>query len=153
MKRKHYLPVLLSVCLLATSLSFTACSDSDLKKAAQASDDMARGISVALDLDAALIEQKLLSSGEALTVTSALLDLNRLVRQFNDTAQTYKSFDISARTALGKILADITTTLDKLNNQGVLKIKNPDAQLKFRSALAVMSSAVNVLAALLIRNH
>src|SRR5689334_14492375 len=88
--------------LLTLALTFQACTDSDLKKAAQASDDMARGISVALDLDTALIQQKVLQSDDAITITSALLDVNRLVRQFNNTARTYTKLDAPARALLLK---------------------------------------------------
>lgn len=142
-----------TVLILLVCLFIQACDNADIRKAAKASDDMARGISVALDLDAALIQQGLLSNDEAIAVTSALLDLNRLAREFNDTARGFKALDGAAKASLLQILTSITASLDKLNTQGVLRIKNAEAQQKFKTALAVITAAVNILAATLAKGN
>jgi hypothetical protein len=140
---------MIAITLLLACFVTQACTDEDRERAAQASDNMARGISVALDLDAALIEARLLDKDEAITVTSALLDANRLIREFNETAKGFKSIGAAERSALLRIVTGITRSLDRLNEQGVLRLKNPEAKQKFTAALAVVTGAVTVLSTLL----
>lgn len=148
LKKVTLVPVLIIALTLAT-LPMTGCDDSDLKKAARATDDLARGINILLDLDAALIQQNIISRDDALTITNGILNVNRLAKVFNDKARTYKSLDADAKSALLKITDDILAALGTLNAQGVLKIKNSNSQAQFQAGYAVLTAAVATLRTLL----
>lgn len=140
LNKSKQLTVILLIALLAQ-----ACSGDERKKLAQASDDFARGISTALALDDALIRQQLISKDDALTITSAILQVNQIARQFNDRAKTYGTSGGSTKAELLKLAGDLSASLATLNQTGTLKIKNPNSQAQFQAALAVLNSALAII--------
>jgi hypothetical protein len=134
---------LIAVLVIATVMA--ACEEGTRKKVAQANNDVARGISVLLVLDSELIDTGALSKDDAIALTSAILDLNKAFEEFNTQAQSYKTFDTNAKTNLLLTLNTISASVSRLNDQGVLHIKNPDSQVRFRAAIAVVQSGIAVL--------
>lgn len=137
------------VAILLVAVLAVACDADERKKLAKASDDFARGIAMALALDDALIKQKVISNDDAIVITSAILDANRIARQFNDRASLYGKSGGSTKSELLQLTSDIDGSLATLQKQGVLRIKNPASQAQFTAALAIMKSAVAVAQAIL----
>lgn len=146
--RKLRSPILAFV-LIVVSLAAAACSDADRKKLAEADDDFARGVQTALALDESLIKENLISKDDAIAVTSALLDVNRLGGQFHVRAETYGKSGGATKTELIGLANGLSASVVTLNHQGVLHIKNPNSQTQFVAAVAVMQGALGVLTAVL----
>jgi hypothetical protein len=135
--------------VIVAALAAAACSDADRKKLAQADDDFARGLQTALALDDSMIKGSLISKDDALTLTTALLDLSRLSQEFHNNAKTYGLSGGSTKADLLKLASGMSASLATLNAQGVLRIKNPDSKTQFLGAMAVLNTALGVLTAVL----
>src|SRR5262249_10114125 len=135
LKRKFAAVILVAV------LCSAACTSDQQKKLAPASDDMAKGIATALALDDALIKGNLISKDDAIAVTSAILDVNRIAGQFTAVAKTYNG-SATTKAQLVGLASQIGTAIQKLNDSGVLHVKNPQSKAQLDAAVAVMQSAL-----------
>lgn len=129
--------VTVALCLL------TACTDDNLKKLAKAGDDFSRGITVALDLDAAMLHSGALSKDDALAVTTALLDLNKLGKTFHSQLTAYSKLTPEARGSLLPILTQLIDAAQALQRDGLLRIKSPEAQAQFNAAIGIVTAALS----------
>lgn len=139
MIKQKVVAVALAVLLLA------ACTDADRKKLAQASDDLARGVSTLLALDDSLIKNKLIDKDSAITITSAILDVNRIHGKLNGLAKAYSPGNLQSKQALVAGVGELAKAVSDLNASGALHIKNQQSQTEFAAAMAVVQSAVAVL--------
>jgi D-serine deaminase-like pyridoxal phosphate-dependent protein len=134
--------LLAAVLMLALIVPLTACTDDNLRKLAQAGDDFSRGLTVAFDLDASLLHSGAISKDDALTITTTLLDLNKLGKTFHERLVAYSKLTPEARGALLPILAQLVAAADGLQRNGLLRIKDPKAQAEFSAAVAIITGAL-----------
>lgn len=135
--------------LLILAMFSTACTDDNLKKLAQAGDDFSRGITVALDLDAAMLHSGTISRDDALVVTTSLLDLNKLGKRFHERLTVYSKLTPEARGELLPLVNGLVDDADKLQRDGLLRIKNPQSQAEFNAAIGIVKSALATARAVL----
>jgi hypothetical protein len=128
--------------ILIIALIASACDDEQIKRLARAGDDFSRGISVAFDIDAALLRSNMISRDDALVITTSLLELNRLGKQFHARLVAYSKLTPEARGQLLPIITELIAAANGLQRDGLLRIKNPQSQAEFAAALGVITAAL-----------
>jgi len=61
-------------------------------------------------------------------IRQGLLDARKVVSAFNDKAATWTHFDASNRDDIKKLIDDALAFVERIYNEGVLRIKNPQSQ-------------------------
>jgi hypothetical protein len=117
MKLKRSLSVLLSVCLLAASSSFTACSDDDVRKVREAASRLViysdTGIKALQELRASVkLEGKFGEVAEQ--AETALIELRDATLLFVEKAKTFTKFDATSRADLARMFVAVTDAVQKL---------------------------------------
>lgn len=122
-------------------MSQSACNKDQLLRAANASAVTASLINLGIDTKLALAQDGTLDRDGELAVTLAMFDLNRAVKEFNTRARTYTEFTSETRAELLILLNDVTAGVSRLNDQGVLRIQNPQAKARFQKILTRVRTA------------
>ena len=138
--------------ILALTLLLTACpseKSSKYREATKASDRIATSIGGLIDLKRSLAAQGLITPQEELQLTNLLLDANRAGRVFNDTAKSFKSDTPENRRALLALFTDLSASIGRLNDQGVLHIKNPQARTLTSNVVASVNASLQIINAAL----
>ena len=73
-----------------------------------------------------------------------LADGKKATDEFNARIAKYDHFDATSRADIEKFIDDALAFITKMNNEGVLRIKNPQSQLIASGILAGASVAVNL---------
>lgn len=135
------------VCVtLAALLCLTAACDANrLRQAATAADRMALLIKTGIDTRHELRQAGLIDAQEELAVTEALYAVNRSVMEFNARARTFDQWTPETRGTLYLLFLEISDGVKVLNDEGLLKIKNPRAREKLSLALAGINAAVSTI--------
>jgi hypothetical protein len=145
MRRKRIIVPALIILLL--SIPFQACQSADLKKAAQASEDIAISIKLAITTKQDLATMGKITNAEALMLDRVLLVLNQADQVFIAKAHTYTSWSSSSKATLSVLFTDITNGITQL--QGTIgTLLNQDgrtALLMVVAALKVASGTLQVL--------
>jgi hypothetical protein len=145
---KNRLKIALIYLVIAASI---ACKDDAIRKAARASDDMASTISLAIDVkrQLAMSTPPLISHDEEVALTLGLQKVNTSVRAFNTEVKRLSKLDPAAKGNLAALFASVTQSINELNAQGVLGIKNEQAKQKVQAVLAAFSASIAVIQAVL----
>jgi hypothetical protein len=140
---------LLMIVLALASLSFKCgggCADNDPRcNYAKAADDIAGGIEAMIDAKRSLAQKGRISADEERKLTQLLTVANDAAIAFNNRVKATTTLDAPTRTDLLSLLSNVTTAVDALNNEGVLRIGNADAKQKLTRIFGTISSAVNIL--------
>lgn len=131
----------LAVVLFLISVQL-ACKDDQIRKAARASDDMATAISLTIDLKRSLAASGVLKPEEEIPLTLALQKVNTAAKAFHTQVAATSKFDPAAKNKLLTLFEGIATSVNELNQQGVLGIKDPEARTKISTVLVGVSSAL-----------
>jgi hypothetical protein len=153
MQRKTWVTTLtlLTVVLALSSVSFKCggCADNDPRcNYAKAADDIAGGISAMIDAKRQLASKGRITADEERRLTDQLDAANNAAIAFNNRIKSTTTLDAATRTDLLSLLSNVTTAVDELNNNGVLKIGNADARQKMTRIFTTVSRAVAILAQL-----
>jgi hypothetical protein len=148
MKNSNRLKIALIYLVIAASI---ACKDDSIRKAARASDDMASTISLAIDVkrQLAMSTPPLIDHDEEVRLTLGLQKVNAAVKAFNTEVKRLSKLDPASKGNLVALFASVTQSINELNGQGVLGIKNPDAKAKVQAVLAAFSTSIAVIQAVL----
>jgi len=122
-------------------LVLAACKDESIRKAARASDDMAVTISLAIDTKRQLALAGLLKPEEEIPLTLGLQKVNTAVKAFYLQVKNTSTLDPAAKNQLLLLFSGITTSVEELNQQGVLGIRNEEAKTKISAVLAAFTTA------------
>lgn len=126
---------LLLLFILPLALLSSACGDG-VKVAKQAAQGMAVS-AVALDegiqLKRDLRMEGQLSREAELEITRTMLDIDRSLIEITDTAKCFGRYTSDVRTNLINASSDVITSLERLNRNGVLHIRSPEGQRRFRA--------------------
>lgn len=142
MKLRCKLVLGLALCLV---LALPACTFSERKKLAQASDDFSRGVNIVLTVDEALIDQKLVTDAGGRAIAQGALDVSRAGKEFNLQAQALTKLDGEAKAKLAVSLDAVTDSVVRLEGQGVLHIKSPQSRSAFDAGMGVIKSAIAIV--------
>lgn len=145
--RKLFHCILIAVvlpCLLFT----TACNESQVRESALAAHRIVASVSAATDIKDELLTAELIDSNESKQIAILLRDANRAALAFNDKVKEYssqKTIPPNARDELLTLFDDVTATVAKLNDQGVLHIKNETARSRLAAVLATINASISVI--------
>ena|SRR4028118_451048 len=141
---------------LTLALAFITCAcpknsqpSTKIRDAAKASDRLAVSIGSAIDLKRTLARQGTITPQEELLITNILLEANTLAKNFNATARSFKADTPENRSALLKIFGELSASVARLNDEGVFKIRDPDARQKFSLITSSISASLTVIGAAL----
>jgi hypothetical protein len=145
-ERKHVLGVVLLLVVMQL-----ACTDDAIRKSARASDDMATIVGLAIDAKRGLATTTppTISPEEELALTLGLQKVNAAVRAFHTQALAAKDMNPATKSQLLALFTQITQSVSELNSQGVLGIKNPEAQAKITLILSGFSGTFAAIQAAL----
>ena len=146
MKRYRLIAMTLAVAL---SFSLVACDVSQVQKVKTATATIERLVTSASALLPAFEDEGLFDAGEREKIQSALGDVTAALHEFNQRAASYKTFDVKAKADLARAFVDVTNALSKLNDQGVLHVKNPKVKARLQVALVAANLAAQEIAAAL----
>lgn len=142
----------LALVLLFSSLSFKCgggggSQPSDpMRKAAKAADDLAGAINQMIKVKRSLAQQGKLSTAEESALTDLLLKVNTADKVFVTQLKAIKGApDAATKTNLANLFAQVTSTLDELNNKGLLPLGNADAKSTLTKILAVATAAAKII--------
>jgi hypothetical protein len=157
MKRRVF-SISVSLMLVVCLLSGATCHkkvNTDPSKTALTADDVLRGakttgrvVAVALDegiaLEATLATNGTIPPDVEPKIKQILSDAKVAVTEFNTRIAKYDHFDADSRKLIADFLTEALGFVEKLNNEGVLKIKNPNSQLIAAGILSGARLALNI---------
>jgi hypothetical protein len=136
--------------LIACSLPFVAgCNDSDIKKAAKAANDIAAALGGLETVSEQLYASKLISGDETIAVSNYIKSATLADDQFVAQVRALKKIDPNSKAQIVTLFASLAQSLDVLNQQGVLGVKNPDAKARLQVAFQTAQAAVDVISQML----
>jgi hypothetical protein len=143
--------------LVGTPLLFTACNRkpaTEVSAADKNKQTLARikrgGIVLAAAVDQGIaMEKDLAAAGEIDSqlepqIRQWLSDAKVTIDGFNERAKAYTVFDPTVQADVAAVARDAVALLSKLNDEGVLRIKNPRSRMIARGVLAGAAVAVNM---------
>lgn len=148
MKFFHVPKFLTGLLLFALCFAFAACEQSQLRKAAAASDRIAGLVSTSIEVKQKLATAGVISREEELKITNALVEINDAAANFNSKARTYKISDPVQRSELLKILEDATQSLAELT-ESTQAIRDPKARDKLIATFTGINEAVKTISEIL----
>lgn len=136
--------------LLAVVLLFTACPKTNrINEAAKASDRMATLIGSAIDIKRQLAAVGAITPEEELRLTNHLLNANTKVKQFNEFARKQTEDTPQTRLDLATAFNGVTNAINKLSDEAIFPIKNPESKKKFLAILNSLNASVLIIDAAL----
>jgi hypothetical protein len=135
---------------LIAALAFgqLACSDSDYRKAARAGAGIASGLQTLQGINEDAYASKLLEGHEAILVAQLISDATRANDEFVKQLGGFKQLQPGDRAMLALWFGGLTRSLDALNQQGILRVKDPQARERLSLAFAAVQTSLAVLAQL-----
>jgi hypothetical protein len=138
--------------VLALVLAPLGCTDSDYRKATRAAAGIATGLGALEDTNESLFKAQLLDKEEARTIAQGVIDATRVNDQLVGKLRTIKSIDAGNKQLVGLWVGEVITSIEALNQQGVLRVKNPDAKSKLSIIFAGIQSSVAIITQLMTEN-
>lgn len=138
---------LLSIFVLAFAM--TGCESSEIRKASDASAKVASGLHLMQQEVIAVHDAGLLSAAESVEVSKLIIQATHANDQFVGRVKALKRLDTSSRPQVATYFAEVAESLELLNAQGVLHIKNPDARRRVQVAFQAVSTSARVVARLI----
>jgi hypothetical protein len=137
--------IALALCLMLT----VACSESDYHKAANASAKIASGLAAIEQINENSYHAGLLSKEESVAIAGYTIEATRANDVFVGRIKSLGSIDTSNRALVVGWFGDVAASIQLLNEQGVLHVKNPDTKAKLAIAVTAVQASVQIIQALL----
>lgn len=129
---------------LLCALSVAACGPSQIRKAASTADRVVelcdKGARVVEDLKAGA----LIDAEDADRIAPLLLDVRGAAVELGAVARSLKGDEPDAASRIKAAVTALADAADRLNEQGVLRVKNEKTRERLRKALAVARLAADV---------
>jgi len=152
-RRSWILAGLISLALLsclAFPLAFiTGCDDDDYRKAVRAAAGIATSLAETQAVNERLYAAALIDREEAIAIARMVKEATLANDHFVASLRRYDRLNKNSRADLVRLVADVARSVRQLNEQGVLRIKNADARLRFRAAVDGAVTALDILAAVI----
>jgi hypothetical protein len=117
-----------------------------LMKYARASDDLAKTIGAMITTKRALAREGQITPAEELRITRALLEANNAAIVFNNRVKSLNAApDATTKADLAVLFANVTSTLNHLNQSGIFNINDLDARYRFSTYKNSVDVAVATL--------
>ena len=137
-----------AVVLLFLLLSAFKCSGDSLSRAARAADDIAGSVKAMIDVKRELATTQAITPSEELVLTELLLKVNSADKALVVRLKSIKGQPNSAGGAeILVIFRELNLTIQDLNSQGVLGIKNPAARKRVQVLFAAIDASLATIEA------
>lgn len=133
--------LILSLCVLSAKCG----NDNQIREAAKASDRMATVISSAIDLKRQLAEIQAITPQEEKALTLGLLEANTRVKQFNEFARKQTEDTPQTRLNLAEAFNGVTLAINKLSNEAIFPVKNPESKKKLLAILNSLNTSIAII--------
>jgi hypothetical protein len=145
---------ILIVALLAPMLlTLAGCKDSDYTAACKASDDIASGVSAVRDLSEQLYSTyHLIDKDEVRAIQLGAIDAAAANKQFRNKLRAVKTINGDTKTQIGAWVGEVLTSLEALEQNGTLHIKNESARSQLAIAFKTIRVAIATIQALAAAN-
>lgn len=137
--------LILSLCVLSAKCG----SDNQIREGAKASDRMAIVIGTAIDLKRQLAEIQAITPQEEKALTIGLLEANTKVKQFNEFARKQTEDTPQTRLNLAEAFNGVTLAINKLSNEAIFPVKNPESKKKLLAILNSLNASIAIIDAAL----
>ena len=108
---------------------------------------LAGAVDEGIALEATLAAQGVIDAEVEPTIKRLLADAKIGVDTFNTRLKTYSKFDATSKQDIAKFADDSITLIQRLNDEGVLRIKNPKSQLVASGIITGARVAARILKA------
>lgn len=133
--------LILSLCVLSAKCG----SESQTREAAKASDRMATLIGSAIDLKRQLAQAQAITPQEEKALTISLLEANTRVKQFNEFARKQTEDTPQTRLDLAEAFNGVTLAINKLSNEAIFPVKNPESKKKLLAILNSLNASIAII--------
>lgn len=135
----------IALCLMS-QMAFKGCESNDhIREAAKASDRISVLIGSLITIKRDLAQTGQITPQEELAITNRLLEANTRVKQFNEFARKQTEDTPQTRLDLATAFNGVTTAINKLSNEGIFPIKNPEAKKKFLAIINSINVAISLI--------
>lgn len=131
--------------LLLITTAYGPCSNNHIREAAKASDRIATLIGSLIDTKRQLAAIAEITPAEELALTNHLLTANTRVKQFNDYARTLTADTAQTRLDLATSFNEVTNAINKLSNDAIFPVKNPEAKKKLLAILNSINASIQII--------
>jgi hypothetical protein len=121
--------------------------DDPVRTLANASADLAGGIKLAISTKRQLAQEKIITRDEELTLTNILRDVNSAGQEYNNVLAGVQADTPETRRDILKALDKVVASVDRLNNEGVLHIKNEGARQRVALGINAVRAAIAMIRA------
>lgn len=140
------------VLVVLFSLTLVACEDSDFKKTAKATDTITASLGTAQNINEILYEEGKLTVSETRGIANLLHDSNTAVESFIAKARTLEELDKGNKVLMAQWFAELASELRRLNEEGILHIKNSDAKSRLSVVFASIEGVIQIVSPLFVEN-
>lgn len=141
--------VVVPVVLLALLATGCPKASNHIHEAAKASDRIATLTNSLIDLKRDLGATGQITREEELKLTETLLVVAQRGKQFNDFAKTLKEDTPQTRLDLATAFNGLTQAINRLSNEAIFPVKNPESKKKLLAVLNSINASVIIIDAAL----
>jgi hypothetical protein len=135
--------------LLVAVFFISGCDDSQYRRAVRASAGISSGVERLQDANELALKAGEIDPDAARAIALAGADIIAANRALRLELRSVKKLDTQSKAAIVAHIREIAASVQKLNEDGVLKVKNPDSQAKFAAILAGVDGSLAVLQSLM----
>ncbi len=125
------------------------CSDDDYRKAVRASAAIGTSLVEVQALNEQAYAAAFIDRQEAVAIAKGVREAALVNDHFVHGLRQYGALNKRSKAELVRMVADVAREIGKLRDEGILRVKNPSARVKFAAAIAGAVTALNVLAELI----
>jgi hypothetical protein len=134
--------------LLVSCALMTACSDNQVKQCADAAAKVSTTLGAFEETVEQVQTQGLISQDEAISVVTLIGEATKVNDEFVTQVRAAKKLNDPTLATLSTAFEGVTKSVDRLEQEGVLHIKNPDARTKLSIGLQSVRLALTAVKAL-----
>ncbi|MCU1308246.1 MAG: hypothetical protein JWN45_2941 [Acidobacteriaceae bacterium] len=135
--------------LLVLAAMIVGCDSSDYHKAVRATSAISSVLNTLQDVNDDLFNKAhLLDKQEATTIAKFVNDGTYIDDALIANLTAAKTLNVSNRADIVKLAGQLLDSIEKLNSEGILRIKNPDAQSRLAVEFAAMHASIAILQSL-----
>jgi len=146
------LPIVAALALVLAAGILAGCDSSDYRKAVRANAGISESLSTLQQLNEDAFNAQLIGPEESIALAQGVNDAARANIEFRAQLVALKKLDYQNKAQLAGLLDGVVASVDRLNNEGVLRIKNPESRARFAAIVAGIRTSLAVLQALLIQS-
>jgi hypothetical protein len=134
--------------VIASLLAVMACSESEYRRLTRSQAEIASALGAIYQLTVDSANAQLITRDVTVAILVEVDHGTVLNGQFRDRLRQAKNIQPGDRAALAQFATDLLASIDRLNENGVLHIKDPDTQAKFAAAVNAARVAIVAVSAI-----